>query len=162
MYKRATQRITTIGLFLVLSTVMVPNLWAEEEKVQIQWLSYEKGLALAKETGKPVLVNFTADWCRYCHMMKKETYSKPAVISYVNEHYVPVKVDTQRDQATAARYYVRSIPVIWFLSSDGEKITSLPGYVDAPNFLKVLSFIATEAYLTMDFQSYLKSHTEES
>jgi thioredoxin-related protein len=141
---------------------VVPLLRAEEDQNHIQWYSHEEGLVLAKKMEKPILVNFTAAWCRYCHMMKKETYSDHAVISYVNEHYVPVRVDTQRDQATAASYYVRSIPIIWFLSSDGQKITSLPGYVDAPTFLKVLSYIATEAYQAMDFESYLKSQSEES
>ncbi len=133
-----------------------------EGPTEIEWLSFADGLAAAKESGRPLLVNFTASWCIYCKKMKKETYANPAVIAYVKERYTPVRVDTQKEPSLAAQYYVRSIPVIWFLTSEGQRITSLPGYVDPDNFLLVLDFIATESYHTMDFATFMKNRTGES
>jgi len=127
----------------------------------IQWLNYGQGLDLASESGKAVFINFTADWCRYCKKMKKETYADPEVIAYVNEHYVPIMVDTTKEKNIAARYSVRGLPTIWFLSSSGERISNLPGYVDAPMFLNVLRYIATGAYATSDFEAFLKAQETE-
>jgi len=121
----------------------------------IGWLSYRDGRARALESGQLLLVNFTADWCVYCRKMKKETYTDPAVIAFVQEHFVPVMVDTQREQQIAAEFYVRGLPTIWFLTSDGQRITNLPGYVDAPMFLQVLRYIASGSYEQMDFKTFL-------
>ncbi|MFH1843972.1 MAG: thioredoxin fold domain-containing protein [bacterium] len=127
----------------------------------IQWLEYSQGLEQASESGKAVFINFTADWCRYCKKMKKETYADPEVIAYISEHYVPIMVDTTKEKNIAARYSVRGLPTIWFLSSSGERISNLPGYVDAPMFLNVLRYIATGAYAAIDFEAFLKAQETE-
>jgi len=101
------------------------------------------------------MVNFTAAWCKFCKQMKAETYSDPAVIAFLNEHYVASRVDTDREPNLAREYYVRGLPTIWFLTSEGDKITNLPGYIDAPTFLQILDFIASEAYLELTFSEYL-------
>lgn len=135
---------------------------AAGEGEKIEWLSFAAGKTAAAESGRPMLVNFTASWCIYCKKMKKETYADPGVIAYVNEHYIPVRVDTQQEPRLAADYYVRSIPIIWFLGADGQRITSLPGYVDPENFLLVLAFIATESYNTMDFETFVNARSSDS
>ncbi len=125
----------------------------------IRWLSYEEGLETARQTGRPALVSFSADWCRYCRKMKSETYTDPQVIAYVERHLVPVMVDTEDRRDVAAQYFVRSLPTIWFLDSEGEKIANLPGYVDAPTFMDVLSYIATGSYKETDFRTYMESRS---
>lgn len=122
----------------------------------IAWVDYETGLARAKREGKPVLVNFWADWCGYCRKMKAETYTDAAVIAEIAANFVPVTVNTTKDQARAREYFVRGLPTIWFLDKDGQRITNLPGYVDAPMFLKILRYISSRSYETMDFDAYLK------
>jgi thioredoxin-related protein len=146
-----------LGLvFLGLAAMaMVVGARAADTKDGIGWLSYREGRAKALESGQRLLINFTADWCVYCRKMKSETYTDPAVIAYLQEHFVPVMVDTQREQRIAAEFYVRGLPTIWFLASDGQRITNLPGYVDAPMFLKVLRYIASGSYEQMDFKTFL-------
>jgi thioredoxin-related protein len=87
--------------------------------------------------------------------MKTETYTDPRVAAAVMADFVPVSVNTTQEPRLAADYYVRGLPTIWFLGSDGAKITALPGYVDAPMFLKVLRYIATRSYEKMDFKAFL-------
>jgi thioredoxin-related protein len=149
--------LTVLAVALLHLGLALPCESQAEAKPQIQWQPYAAGLAQAQDLARPILLNFTASWCKYCKMMKRETYADPAVIQFVNENFVPVRVDTQKDNKTAASYGVRSIPIIWFLTSSGERINALPGYVDAPMFLKVLGYIATGAYGEMDFETYLNS-----
>jgi thioredoxin-related protein len=130
---------------------------AQDAPTAIAWQSYQEGLVQAKELDKPVLINFTAGWCKYCRKMKQETYTDLAVIAYVSEHFVPVMVDTEKERRIAAEYFVRGLPTIWFLTGEGQRITNLPGFVDAPMFLNVLSYISTGSYLTMEFKPYLDS-----
>jgi thioredoxin-related protein len=123
----------------------------------IVWHDYGEGLALARQTGKSVFIHFTADWCKWCQKMKKETYTDPEVVTYVRDHFVAVMVDTQRERGIAADYYVRGLPTIWFLTSEGERIASQPGYIENDMFLKILRFIATDSYKTMGFDAFLEA-----
>ena len=124
----------------------------------IVWHDYGEGLALARETGKSVFIHFTADWCKWCQKMKKETYTDPAVVAYVRDHFVAVMVDTQRERGIAAEYYVRGLPTIWFLTGAGERIASQPGYIESDMFLNILRFIATDSYKTMGFDTFLEAN----
>jgi len=144
-----------VALALVL--VLVSGSAAAGSGSGIVWLDYETGSALSSETGKPFMVNFTADWCKYCKKMKAETYSDAAVQAYLREHYVTALVDTEKHPNIAQKYYVRSLPTIWFLNSAGEPVTNLPGFVDAPTFLLVLAFIAEEAYKTQSFEEFMNA-----
>lgn len=121
----------------------------------IEWLGYEAGLARARETGRPLLISFWADWCKYCQKMKAETYVDPAVVAAVNRDFVAVTVNTTEDRKRAADYFVRGLPTIWFVEPDGRtRITNLPGYVDAPTFRQILGYIGSRAFEKMDFKAY--------
>lgn len=153
-------RYVVVGAILCLTMSLIAPAMASaeaaaEEATSISWLSYRQGREQASQTGKMLLINFTADWCRYCRKMKKETYTEPEVIAYVSEHFVPVMVDTQKERQIATEYYVRGLPTIWFLTSEGERISNLPGFVDAPTYLQVLRYIASGTYQQMDFKAYL-------
>jgi putative thioredoxin len=57
----------------------------------------------------PVLVDFWADWCQPCHMLA------PVIERAVAAHEGKVelaKLDTDHNQATAARYGVRGLPTV--------------------------------------------------
>ena len=57
----------------------------------------------------PVVVDFWADWCRPCHMLA------PVIEQAVDAHAGKVelaKLDTDSNQATAARYGIRGLPTV--------------------------------------------------
>jgi thioredoxin-related protein len=51
---------------------------------------------------------------------------------------------------------VTGYPTTLFLKDDSEPITVLPGYLEAPMFLHVLSYIAEDQYESKQFDQYLK------
>jgi len=66
-----------------------------------------------------VLVDFYADWCVPCKVMA------PALDEVAHEHQGRVliaKLDTDRNQATAARFGIRSIPTLIVFENGSEKI----------------------------------------
>ena len=104
----------------------------------INWRSYEEGMRVSKIEKKKIFLHFYADWCVFCGKMAKETFQDPTVISYLNNNFIPVRVDTDREPGTAMQYGVTGLPSSWFLTKMGEAIGSVPGFVPPDSLLSML------------------------
>src|SRR5437773_63575 len=88
---------------------------------EIKWREWgEDAFREAKETGKPVLLSLSAVWCHWCHVMDETSYSDEGVISFVNEHFIPVRVDNDQRPDVNARYNMGGWPTTAFLTPEGE------------------------------------------
>ena len=122
----------------------------------IRWFAYDEGMALGRQEGKKIFLSFHADWCAFCKKMEKESFSKPAIIDYLNKHFISIKVNTDEERDTAVKYFVRGLPVTWFLEPDGTKIGGNPGYIPPKQLLALLKYIHTDSYKTMQFNEFQK------
>ena len=104
----------------------------------INWRSYEEGLVVSKVEKKKVFLHFYADWCVYCGKMAKDTFQNPAIISYLNNNFIPVRVDTDKKPGTASQYGVTGLPSTWFLTAMGEAIGTVPGFIPPDQLLSML------------------------
>lgn len=122
----------------------------------IQWFGYEEGVSRARNDGKKIFVNFYADWCRYCKQMDQTTFEDRQVIAYLNDNFIPVRINSDKKPERAAEFGVQGLPVSWFLTETGERIGNQPGYLPAETLLPLLKFIHTDAYEEMGFNEFLK------
>ena len=104
----------------------------------INWRSYEEGLAVSKAEKKKVFLHFYADWCVFCAKMARETFQNPAVVSYLNNNFISVRVNTDKEPDTAMRYGVTGLPSTWFLTRMGEAIGTVPGFIPPEILLSML------------------------
>lgn len=94
--------------------------------------------------GKPVMLDFYADWCVSCKEMEKFTFSDPRVRAVMDGMLLlqaDVTQGTQGDRALLKRFSLFGPPGIVFFDSRGEEIKGLRviGYQNAERFLKNLS-----------------------
>ena len=134
----------TIFVFLFITAVSAHAL--ESKPGGIEWQSYTSGLALAASNGKKIYINFHAEWCKYCTKMANTTFKSKEVIAFLNENFVAVQVDTEKEESVARKYKVRGLPASFFLEEDGAQIGNQPGYLDPEQFLKMLKFVMKEGY----------------
>ena len=83
----------------------------------------------AARQGKPMLVDFTAQWSGPCRMLEK-SFTDPAVQAQLGK-YVTLRIDVDRQEELADRFGVNSIPEVVVLGPKGEKLASFTGYLPA-------------------------------
>ena len=131
-------KLIKIGLVtLVLFGLMLGWLHPAVLSKEIEWQTFAKGMARAKSENKKIFVHFYANWCGACRIMEKITFKDPAVIAYLNENFISIKVNTDREQQTSLMFRVRLLPDNWFIAENGDPIGHQPGYI-TPEQLKII------------------------
>jgi uncharacterized protein YyaL (SSP411 family) len=88
--------------------------------------SYEQGRRQAAAEGKPMLLFFTASWCKFCHQMADEAFTHPQVVS-LSSQFVCVLVDADAEPGVCRRFQVTGFPTIQFLSPRGVPLERIVG-----------------------------------
>jgi thiol:disulfide interchange protein DsbD len=109
----------------------------------------DRELAAAQAAGKPVMLDFYADWCVSCKEMEKYTFSVPEVQRDLAD-FVLLKADvtanSEADQALFRRFGVYGPPTTAFFGTQGRECRPfrLVGFVKADDFRSHLSRFARE------------------
>ena len=91
------------------------------------WPWAPEALAEAQSREVPILLSVGYAACHWCHVMERESFEDEVTAAYMNEHFVPVKVDREERPDIDAIYMeaVQSItghggwPLTAFLDPDG-------------------------------------------
>lgn len=148
----------------------------------VNWMTFEEALAKSKTEKRPVFIDVYTDWCGWCKVMDKNTFSDPEVAAILNEKFYAVKFngeqkeDVQFDGRTfkfvpsGARGYHElaaallnnqmSYPTVVFLNEEFAMIQPLAGYLKPAEFHPIVKFIGEGHYKTVkwaDWQAKYKS-----
>ena len=115
------------GLVLLLGAIAFRLGWLGAPVApQIPWLHSERAaLAAARASGKPILVDFFAEWCAACKELDAHTFSDPDVQRAVTEQFVPLKIDAteandESDRLTE-KYGVPGLPTVLMFGCADQK-----------------------------------------
>ncbi len=81
-----------ISLFVLISYLNTPA----QSTSLVNWMSFEEAVKKQEEAPKIILINMYTDWCGWCKRMDENTYGNPAIASYINTHFYPVKFNAER------------------------------------------------------------------
>lgn len=121
-----------IGAVVYMQWPMIKGMYYKTTGAQapasaVAWRSgFDAALSESGQTGKPVLVDFTASWCPPCKVMKHDVWPDSGVAGAVNSGYVPVLIDVDdpRNAEVVRKYGVSSIPTILVLDARGEVLNA--------------------------------------
>jgi thiol:disulfide interchange protein DsbD len=126
------------GLFALSNFVLTP-------KVELAWMRHEpEAVELARSSGRPLVVDFMADWCLPCKEMDVKVFSHPDVVDRLGR-FTLVRVDLTREDddptlaGIKAKYGVETLPAVRIVAPGGRVLRRFDTIVDAPTFLQGLS-----------------------
>ena len=138
-----------VGVGLCVAGVLGMLGWVEAlpPGAQIAWLDdYDAARAQASTEGRPLLVDFGADWCAACLELEHGPMSDPRVVAEA-QRFVPVRIDLSADQATKEkwallkRYNQPGLPLVVMHKRDGTEASRITSYVEADEFLEALAAV---------------------
>ena len=133
--KKATGlSILAIGLFAIIP---------ETPGAKIAWQDYDLALFdRAMEEGRPILLDFTADWCIPCRELDRFTFTDEEVIAAV-DLFMMFKVDLTHYESPEAgplrkQFEVNGVPTIVFIDAQGNEVQEarVVGYLGPHDFLQ--------------------------
>jgi len=133
----------TIAIVAAVLGTTVAIAWLEKPRVsprqELAWVTKEAdALAQAKEGKRPVVIDFTADWCAACKELARVTFTEPQVREQL-DRFTLLKVDCTDDEDPAVneirtRYKVAGLPTVIILDSELKERQRYTEFVEPPRF----------------------------
>ena len=97
--------------------------------------NYENAVKVSNDLGMDILLVFSADWCKYCKMLKRDLSS--SISKDELQDIIICTIDVDKNPEMKREYKVSSIPNSVYLSKNKIK-SGRKGYNDLGSYLKWL------------------------
>ncbi|MEJ2005411.1 MAG: DUF255 domain-containing protein [Cyclobacteriaceae bacterium] len=169
---RSTKYLITIFLFMLFAV----QLNAQD----VEWMTFEEAVERSKTEKKKIFIDVYTDWCGWCKVMDKNTFSDPEISAYLNENFYPVKFNAEQKEDVSFRGEVfkfipsgkrgyhelaagllnnkLSFPTVVFLDEDFRIISPVPGYHKPDFFQKVVTYFGGDHYKDTSWKEWEKQY----
>ena len=146
----------------------------------IEWLSFEEAIERNKTTPKKIFIDVYTDWCGWCKVMDKNTFSQPEIAAYMNENFYAVKLNAEQKEditfngstfkfvaqgrrgyhelAAAILQGKMSYPTVVFMNENNQILQPIPGYQKPRQFDMIMRFFGESAFEKMSWEDFQKSY----
>ncbi len=148
-----------------------------QEKATVKWYTIEEVQELVKNEPRKIYIDMYTDWCGWCKVMDKKTFTDKNIVEHLNNNFYAVKFDAEgkenvvfknqtfkfiaqgsrgyHELAAALMQGKMSYPTSVFLDESLNVISPLPGYYPPEKLQPVLEFIGQDHYKTTNYEQFL-------
>jgi thioredoxin-related protein len=138
----------------------------------IKWLSIQEAYALNQKAPRKIIVDVYTDWCGWCKVMDRETFSRPAIVDFVNKNYYAVKLNAeQKEDITLGGQTYKSVgnmhglavnllqskmsfPTTVFMNEKFELIQPVAGYLEPRIFHQIVTYFGGDYFKQESFDTF--------
>ncbi|MEO6931358.1 MAG: DUF255 domain-containing protein [Chitinophagaceae bacterium] len=164
-----------IASFLLFITLV--SFKGNEPAGKITWLSLSEAETAAAISNKPILIDLYTDWCVWCKVMDKRTYTNNSLAAYVQGKFYAVKINAETK--TAIKWSGRSFnfssdykvnefaiyvtggrlvfPTTVIIPSNGSAPQAIPGYLKPKELELFLKYFGEGFYKHLSVEEYMQT-----
>jgi len=134
------KRSRALWIIFLVFLAFVATVFLTQRRDSIAWIEdYEAGLKLAKHQNKPVLLAFYRQFTTLSTRAFNNTYNNPGVKKFVEQNFIPILIDVDKQPEIAKRYNVNYYPTHYIKRPDSDEIFGpMVGYDPPSLFIKKL------------------------
>ena len=159
------------------SFIFFANPAIETEK--IKWVTFQDAVELSKKNKKKTFIDVYTDWCGWCKVMDKNTFTNPVIAKYMNEHFYAVKLNAEMKDtvvfngtafvnpnpkqmrsthqlAASLLNNKLSYPTTVYLDENFSLLSQVPGYLKPEQMEPILKYFGGDDYKTTKWDDYQK------
>lgn len=123
---------------IVAGVLQIPRAPTASGEGVLTWKSYDAGaVRTALDSGRPVIIDFYADWCVPCKELDTKTFADPRVAKRLADYdrfKVNMTRSTEENSKLAGQYSVRGVPTV-ILYRDRREVHRITGFEPPRQFL---------------------------
>lgn len=169
-----------VCLFIIFNFI-TGNSFAQQTK--LNWMDFTKLQDSMKLKPKKVFIDVYTDWCGWCKVMDKNTFSHPQIAGILNKYFYLVKFNAEQTDKIVfkGKDYVfipqgmrgyhelaaelmdnkMSYPTVVYLDENLNKIQAIPGYYKPEDIEPILKYFGSDAYKNIPWDEYQKNFKSE-
>ncbi len=164
-------------LIVVASCFLISGYSNPPAAVKMKWMTLPEAREAMQQEKRPILIDLYTDWCGWCKVMDKKTYTNPQVIEYLQTHFYTVKINAEskddilwndksyhfnssaraNDFALYLTYGQLSFPTTVIIPVQGGEPQPIPGYLPPKDLQLVVTYFGEGKFGSQPFESYQKS-----
>jgi len=157
-----------LAIAAVLSAMTADRTVKTIAETPVNWMTFEEAVEKSKTEKRKIIIDVYTDWCGWCKVMDKNTFSDPEVAKLLNEKFYAVKFNAEQTadivfRGTTFKFVPYgnngthqlaavllnnqlSYPSIVFVEEDFKSVSPVPGFKKREEFHKMLAYFTTEFY----------------
>jgi thioredoxin-related protein len=165
---------------LISSLLSICLFYTVQAQAPVKWYTIEEAFTKAQKEPRKIMIDVYTDWCSWCKVMDKNTFSNQVISEYINKNFYPVKFNAEQKEIvvlngqtfkyvpSGSRGYHElaaallngqlSFPSVVFLDEQTKMIQPIQGYIQAREFDGIIKFIGDDLYKTKKWEDFQSSY----